>query len=279
MTRHIEIVRAGPLTTVQDLGRFGHRSSGVSPSGAADLASMALANALAGNPASAAVLEATFGHLTLRARDALMLVVTGAGCPGVRMDTPLALAAGESVALGAAGTGVRAYVAVRGGIAVEPVLGSRSTDTLSGLGPAPLRDGDLVPIGDAEPVSDEPPPHHGPPGHWSGELTLVRGPRDERLPEHAWASIRDRAWTVSPQSNRVAVRLSGPALPISTDPLPPEPLVRGAVQVPPDGQPIIFLADHPVTGGYPVIGVLTPAACDAVAQCRPGTSVRLGAVS
>src|ERR1035437_8488378 len=124
---------------------------------------------------------------------------------------------------------------------------------------------------------------HGRRRRWSiwgpGELTLVRGPRDERLPEHAWASIRDRAWTVSPQSNRVAVRLSGPALPISTDPLPPEPLVRGAVQVPPDGQPIIFLADHPVTGGYPVIGVLTPAACDAVAQCRPGTSVRLGAVS
>jgi biotin-dependent carboxylase-like uncharacterized protein len=273
VTRHVEVLRSGPLTTVQDLGRFGQRAAGVSPSGAADLGAMARANALVGNPPGAAVLEATFGGVVLRAIDAVRAAVTGAVCPGVLMDTPVELAAGEIVTLDGARAGIRAYIAVAGGIDVPPVLGSRSTDTLSRLGPPPLAAGDLIPIGTL--VADAVPAATPPPGLPTAlaDLSMTPGPRADWLRCDAWAA--DPSWEVSPESNRVAVRLRGAALRIRRATLPPEPLVRGAVQVPPDGRPIVFLADHPVTGGYPVVGVLSAESCDVIAQCRPGTWVRL----
>jgi biotin-dependent carboxylase-like uncharacterized protein len=282
MTPRVEVVRSGPLTSVQDLGRFGHRRDGVSPSGAADLGAMARANLLVGNAPGEAVLEATFGHLALRAVDAVTIAVTGADCPGVRMNAVVRLAAGRTLDLGAASAGVRAYVAVAGGIAVPAVLGSRSTDTLSGLGPAPLRDGQVLDIGstpirDGSKLHPATPPPDPPAGGVA--LNLIRGPHDDWLPIPAWSTLAERRWEVSPESNRVAVRLRGPALAIRDAALPPEPLVRGAVQVPRDGMPIIFLADHPVTGGYPVVGVLTPGSCDALAQCRPGSTVSLRAAA
>jgi biotin-dependent carboxylase-like uncharacterized protein len=275
VTRGFEVLRGGPLTTVQDLGRFGHRAVGVGPSGAADLGAMARANALVGNAAGAAVLEATFGGVSLRVSQAARCAVTGAVCPGATMEATLHLGAGETLTLDAAQTGIRAYIAFGGGIDVPPVLGSRSTDTLSGLGPPSLAAGQLIPLGaELGPPLPTPSAAHQLPGV-AVELSLTRGPRDDWLADRAWAALGDLSWEVSPDSNRVAVRLRGAALPIRTASLPPEPLVRGAVQVPPDGRPIVFLADHPVTGGYPVVGVLTAAACDLLAQCRPGTGVQL----
>lgn len=282
MSREVTVITAGPLTTVQDRGRFGHRDRGVSPSGAADLGSAAHANRLAGNPASAAVLEATLGHLVLRASGALVIAVTGATCPGVRMDEPVDLAAGATLALGAARAGARAYVAIRGGVAVPPVLGSRSTDILGGLGPAPLRDGDTLQVG-ADPATMPAPGQHLPPEPLpapgsAARLELLRGPRDDRLSRHGWEGLESQEWSVTPRSSRVAVRLAGAALTVVGAAVDPEPLVRGAIQVPPDGHPIVFLADHPVTGGYPVVGVLTAASCDLLAQCRPGCAVSLSSV-
>ncbi len=277
MSRHLEVLRSGPLTTVQDSGRPGHRAAGVSPSGAADRGGMARANALVGNPAGRAVLEATFGGLMVRALDGLVLSITGAICPGATMDTRLELAAGDTLTLDGARHGVRTYVAVGGGIDVPSVLGSRSTDTLSRLGPPPLVVGQRLPVGSLTDTGERP----GIPGRavlpeqavtW---LDLLRGPRDDWLSESAWERLAEVIWEVSPDSNRVAVRLSGPPLPVALRSLPPEPLVRGAVQVPPDGRPIVFLADHPVTGGYPVVGVLTATASDLIAQCRPGAGVSL----
>lgn len=276
MSGSVEVLRAGPLTTVQDHGRFGHRDIGVSPSGAADLRALARANALVGNDPAAACLEVTFGGLSIRAGAPTLCAITGAECPGGPVESVLELTTGDVLSLDGARRGIRTYVAFAGGIDVAPVLGSRSTDTLSGLGPAPLRAGDVLAIGTASPRRDAPALAEAPPLPAGGaDLAIVHGPRSDWLDEHAWAALCESSWEVSSDSNRVAVRLGGAPLKVRAASLAPEPLVRGAVQVPPDGRPILFLADHPVTGGYPVVAVLTPLACDLLAQCRPGMVVRL----
>ncbi|RZT81911.1 biotin-dependent carboxylase-like uncharacterized protein [Micromonospora violae] len=275
----IEVLRAGALTTVQDLGRPGWAHLGVPRSGALDPAALRLANRLVGNPEHAAGLEITLTGCTLRLTRATTVAVTGAEVPvqaGVRPgDTgrPLSVPAGTVLRIGPARRGVRTWLAVAGGIDVPPVLGSRATDTLSGLGPQPLRDGDRLPLG--EPVD--------PPGAVDStscaspaselHLTVRPGPREDWFTPTALARLFGSAYTVSPVSNRVGARLAGPALPRAVaGELPSEGIVLGAVQVPADGQPLIFLADHPTTGGYPVIGVVTDVT--ALAQARPGTTVR-----
>ncbi|MGW0434710.1 5-oxoprolinase subunit C family protein [Micromonospora sp. NPDC003197] len=275
----IEVVRAGALTTVQDLGRPGYAYLGVPHSGALDIPALRLANRLVGNPEQGAGLETTLTGCTIRLTVAGTVAVTGADAlvraAGRPADPgrPLAVPAGGLVEVGPARTGVRSYLAVAGGITVEPVLGSRSTDTLSGLGPAPLRDGDTLPTG---PVTSAPAPVDFVP--WPAPSTVVDllirlGPRDDWFTDEAIDQLLGTAYTVTPVSNRVGARLAGAALPrAKAGELPSEGLVLGAVQVPADGQPLIFLADHPTTGGYPVIAVVTDVA--RLAQARPGTTVR-----
>ncbi|MEW2142882.1 biotin-dependent carboxyltransferase family protein [Micromonospora vinacea] len=275
----IEVLRAGALTTVQDLGRPGRAHLGVPRSGALDPAALRLANRLVGNPEHAAGLEITLTGCTLRLTRATTVAVTGAEVPvqvGVRPgDTgrPLSVPAGTVLRIGPARRGVRSWLAVAGGINVSPVLGSRSTDTLSGLGPPPLRDGDRLPLG--EPV-DAPAPVDltvSPTPPEELHLLLGPGPREDWFTPIAFDRLLGSAYTISPVSNRVGARLAGAALPRAVaGELPSEGIVLGAVQVPADGQPLIFLADHPTTGGYPVIGVVTDVT--ALAQARPGTTVR-----
>jgi biotin-dependent carboxylase-like uncharacterized protein len=268
----ITVVRPGPLTTVQDQGRFGYAHLGVPRSGALDQPAARLANALVGNPASAAVLETTLMGCALRFSAPTRVAVTGATATvkvdGIVVSGVIEVAAGALLDVGPAKTGVRSYVAVAGGIDVELVLGSRSTDTLSGLGPPKLTAGMTLPVG--APADAMPIPHLVLPAE---PLTLdVRlGPRDDWFADTA--ELFGVAYTVSPVSNRVGARLAGPSLTrANAGELPSEGVVLGAIQVPADGQPLIFLADHPTTGGYPVIGVVddvTP-----LAQARPGTTVR-----
>ncbi|MET8305542.1 biotin-dependent carboxyltransferase family protein [Micromonospora sp. NPDC005173] len=281
MTRpaEIEVLRAGPLTTVQDLGRPGWAHLGVPRSGALDPAALRLANRLVGNPERAAGLEITLTGCVLRLTRATTVAVTGAEVPVRAGDRPgdagrpLTVPAGTVLRIGPARRGVRSWLAVAGGIDVPPVLGSRATDTLSGLGPPPLRDGDRLPLGEpfGEPapvdltVGPAPPPEL--------HLTLRPGPRDDWFTPTALDRLLGAAYTVSPVSNRVGARLAGAPLPRAVaGELPSEGIVLGAVQVPADGQPLIFLADHPTTGGYPVIGVVTDVT--PLAQARPGTTVR-----
>ncbi|GAA0808586.1 biotin-dependent carboxyltransferase family protein [Spirilliplanes yamanashiensis] len=267
----IEVVRAGPLTTVQDLGRPGFAHLGVPRSGALDQPALRRANRLAGNPGGAAALETTVGGCAVRVRRDTVVAVTGARAR-VRVDraevafgAAVPVPAGAVLDVGPARAGVRSYVAFAGGVAVEPVLGSRSTDTLSGLGPPPLADGMTLPLGTpgaapAAPDLAEP-----------GELVVTLGPRDDWFADPDALFTTD--WTVSPLSNRVGLRLSGPPLRRAEQrELPSEGVVLGAVQVPADGRPLVFLADHPTTGGYPVIGVV--ADVTPLAQARPGTTVR-----
>ncbi|GAA3127589.1 biotin-dependent carboxyltransferase family protein [Streptosporangium carneum] len=280
----IEVIAPGPYATVQDLGRPGYGHLGVPHSGAADAPSLRLANRLVGNPEDAAGVELTFGGARLRFVAGAWVAVTGAACPlevvvrgrTVRqgMRAPFWVAAGGELRAAIPSAGLRTYVAVRGGLDTPVVLGSRSTDSLCGLGPPPLSAGATLTVG---PSGGLPPPavDVAPPAPPPDALRVVAGPRDDWFAPDALAGLCAQPYVVSQDSNRVGVRLSGPRLERAREgELPSEGMVAGAVQVPPDGQPIVFLADHPPTGGYPVIAVLTSACLAAAAQLRPGDRVR-----
>jgi biotin-dependent carboxylase-like uncharacterized protein len=279
--RAVAVVRAGALTTVQDGGRPGHAHLGVPRSGALDAPAAALANRLVGNPADAAVLETTLTGCALRPRCPVTVAVGGAPC-AVRVDgrpaawgAAVAVPAGAVLDIGPAEYGVRAYVALCGGVAARPVLGSRSTDLLSGLGPAPLTDGLVLPLGPALPPPPRaaPPALPGPPGELV--LRVTDGPRRTWFTPAALHTLTTRAYRVSPASNRIGLRTEGPPLERAVPgELPSEGMVLGSVQVPPDSRPVVFLADHPTTGGYPVIAVVRESDLAAAAQAVPGTPVR-----
>lgn len=282
MTPALLVVAPGPFTTVQDLGRPGYAHLGVPMSGAADRTSSRWANHLVGNPASAAVLEITLGGLVVRARGEVTIAVTGAvaqlqvaGEP-VPANAVLALTDGTELRVGRPRSGLRTYLAVHGGVDVPPTLGSRSTDSLSGLGPAPLSVGDELPVG--SPPDLPRPPAAAPVASVGGEVIELRvlpGPRADWFIAGALETLTRAPYVVTPDSNRVGMKLSGERLERARhDELPSEGVVRGAVQVPPSGHPVLFLSDHPVTGGYPVLAVVVDDEIDVAAQARPGNRVR-----
>ena len=269
----IEVLEVGPLVTVQDRGRFGLAHLGVPRAGALDAPAAALANRVVGNDPDAAVLEVLLGGLVLRSDTGCWTAVTGAGGSGRAQWLP----AGGRLRVDPPATGLRSYVAVAGGFAVEPVLGSRSTDTLAWVGPPRVEAGVRLPVGEPRrrpPAFDVPrPPRPGP-------LRVVPGPRDDWFAEDALDVLCSTAWTVDADSNRVGLRLDGPALRRTRDAeLASEGMVLGAVQVPPDGRPVVFLADHPPTGGYPVIAVVEADDLWQCAQVRPGEEVRFRRVA
>lgn len=275
--RTLEVLDPGALTTVQDAGRPGWAHLGVPRSGALDQPAYALANRLVGNPAGAAVLETTLSGVLVRLGAPTTIAVTGARGE-VRVDgravehaAAVTVPAGL-VEIGPAYDGLRSYLAVQGGIVVEPVLGSRSTDLLSGLGPTPLRAGDVLPLGAA---TGEPAGVEAVPRRRSSTLRVRLGPRDDWFRD-AGARLDGASYTVSAESNRIGLRLRGEPLERVVDgELPSEGMVLGAVQVPPSGQPVVFLHDHPVTGGYPVVGVVHPDDLATCAQARPGDVLTL----
>lgn len=276
----LRVVAAGRLSTVQDLGRPGQFARGVGVSGAADRGALRLANRLTGNPEGAAGIESLLGGLELEVTAHVVLAVTGAeaevtvdGRP-VATHTTLALRPGQHVAVGMPRAGLRTYLAVRGGVDVAPVLGSRSYDTLAGLGPPPLADGDLVPVG---PVPDDPLPDQdqaprlSPPTEDHLRLPLAPGPHRDWFPDPD--ALVHGAWAVSAEADRVGVWLDGPRIERRSQEIPTEGMCLGAVEVVPSGRACVFLADHPITGGYPVIGVVPRRHLDALAQARPGQPV------
>ncbi len=288
--RGLVVVRPGILTTVQDAGRPGLRALGVTGSGAADRAAYEAANVAVGNPPGAAVLEATLGGLRVRALGDQILAVTGAAAPltvrhpdgtATQASTVFVLIDGDVLELGTPPSGLRSYLAVRGGIDVPEVLHSRATDLLSGVGPAPLTRGQFLSVaGTGRDVSVSaggvalPAPGWDRPGG-TVRLTVTAGPHLDRVAPDAMGVLTGQEWQVTPQSNRVGLRLSGaPIGTVDVGELPSTPMVAGAIQVPPSGLPVVFLRDHPTTGGYPVPAVLTDVAIDLAGQLRPGQPVR-----
>lgn len=277
----LRIDSPGGATTVQDLGRPGRAALGVARSGALDRAALRIANRLVGNAEGAAALEITMGGFAARAETDTWACATGAladvTVDGWAVDAyaPVLVPAGAELRIGAPRAGLRAYLAVRGGIFAPMALGSRARDVLAGLGPAPLTAGEELSVG--EPASAVPTvdsfPWTVPPS--SIDVRIAPGPRADWFAPGALDTLADTAWTVSPHADRVGIRLDGPALDRRRhDELPSEGMRPGAIQVPPHGRPVVLLADGPVTGGYPVIAVVSDAALDALAQVRPGDHVR-----
>lgn len=280
----LEVVATGTLALVQDLGRPGYAAMGVGRSGAADRLSFQLGARLLAQDDAAAGIEVTFGGLAVRAHADVLLALTGAPAPAtvdgadVAHLAPFLLRDGSTLRLGVPPVGLRTYLSVHGGVDVPAVLGSRATDMLSGLGPAPLKVGDVLPVGPA------------PTARAHDHVTMARsttyGPIAVRAtlgPRADWLAdarlLAATPWTVSSRSDRVGVRLEGQALSRHASRLGQELLsegvVRGSIQVPPDGHPLIFLSDHPVTGGYPVAAVVKDAYLDLLAQAVPGQVLRI----
>src|SRR3954447_19249746 len=277
----IEVLSAGPMTTVQDSGRPGWAHLGVPPSGAADARALELGNRLVGNEPGAAGLEATLAGPRLRFRSAAVAALTGAEAQAVvagrpvERNRPINVAAGEVLEIGGYSSGVRLYVSVRGGIAVDPVLGSRATDLLTGLGPPQLQEGDVVPIGEEVAARRRPEVGEQPMLSREPVLRLLPGAQTDWFGPDAPEELAEGPWTVSGASNRVGVRLQGPTIErIRREELLSQGVVTGALQVPPSGQPILLLNDHPTTGGYPVIAVVHASDLSLVGQLRPAQRVR-----
>lgn len=291
----VRVVDPGPLTLAQDLGRPGLAHLGVSPSGAFDRAAHRLANRLVGNDEHAAALECLLGGLRLALPAGTWFAVTGAWSGAVLVTdgvrhavephTALRADADAELHLGPVAHGLRSTVALRGGLAVPAVLGSRSRDTLAGLGPEPLRAGDVLPLGPEPaapvPVADLVPVD--PPADGVVELGVRPGPRHEWFTAEAHRLLTTSEWIASARSDRTGVRLEGPELARVPDlvgaELASEGMLRGSIQVSPDGAPTVLGPDHPVTGGYPVIAVVVDASLDLLAQLRPGQPVRLRLVT
>lgn len=288
-----EILQASPQMLFQDLGRPGQARQGVSVSGAMDRAALRSANRLVGNASSLPGLEIAYGGLELKCLGDGVLAVAGAEGPlvliaanGVNRALPrhtaIAFSAGDRLKFGEPSAGMRSYLAVRGGFAVAPVLGSAATDTLAKIGPAPPAVGDTLhamtpPPGAVTTLPDLPPalPTLGEPV----VLDVVMGPRTDWFSPEALDDFAGQAWSVTAQSNRIGIRLAGDR-PLKRRPaqegkeLPSEGTIQGSIQVPPSGQPVLFLADHPLTGGYPVIGAVAPHHLDRAGQIPIGAKIR-----
>ncbi|QIG42671.1 biotin-dependent carboxyltransferase family protein [Nocardioides anomalus] len=274
----LTVVRAGPLTLVQDRGRTGLAHLGVPRAGPLDRPAAELANRLVGNGPDAALLEVTGGGLELVSDAGVWVAVTGAEVEvdvdgaGRGLHRAERLPAGSLLRLGAPVRGLRSFVAVAGGVDVPAVLGSRSTDTLAWVGPPRVLDGATLPVG----VPQGPPEAVDAPRlPRPGRLRVRPGPRADWFGSDALRRLCQAAYVVGADSNRVGLRLEGPALErVRTEELPSEGVVLGAVQVPPNGQPVVFLADHPPTGGYPVLAVVHPDDLWQCGQARPGETLR-----
>lgn len=291
----LRVIRADRPALYQDLGRPGRADQGVSESGALDRASLRDANLCVGNPSDAAAIEITFGGFALRTDRPATLALTGAPCPlEIRTShgrsvfapfaRPFALDAGDELTLGVPSEGMRSYLALRGGFADEPVLGSASTDTLAKIGPPPIAAGDVLVPADRPAAAvdpDRPEPKQLPRTGETVTLDVVLGPRTDWFTDKGVQTFLSQEWAVTAESSRVGVRLSGVAPLERRDAaeLPSEGTALGSIQVPHSGQPVLFLADHPLTGGYPVIGVVASHHLDLAGQIPIGARIRFNSIA
>jgi biotin-dependent carboxylase-like uncharacterized protein len=274
----------GALTTVQDLGRPGLARFGVPPSGALDTVALRLANRLVGNAEGSAGLEFHLRGPVIEATRARVVAVLG-GRFGPRPGEPIALRRGETLDLKDGHGTPRAVLAVRGGIATEPVLGSRSTCLAAGFGGFEgrlLRTGDRLPLGALAPSRRRASLPLGLRFGDSAETTLrvLPGPQLERLGLSVLEQFCSRSWSVARSSNRTGFRLDGAPLPApaDADSLPPVPTALGTIQLTAAGQPIVLLAERPVTGGYPQLATLIAADLGALVRAPFGATLRFRAV-
>lgn len=289
-TPGFRVSRAGPLALLQDAGRFGVRHLGVTQGGPADLHAWAWANHLAGNSWGTPALEITFGGLVLVAEREMIIALTGADL-GTRLNQKaaprwqaLSLSAGDTLTFGTPTNGLRAYLAVAGGFSAEPVLGSVACVAREQLGGFDgqgnsVRENDVLPVEDRAPrPAEQTAPESEQPDYQAAvTLDLLPGAQIAAFTGKSLFDAFNTEWTVDQRADRMGVRLTGPKLQCSITSMVSEGISLGAVQVPPDGQPIALLNDRQTIGGYPRLGNLTPLAAGRLAQCLPGQKVRLRA--
>ncbi|WP_315928332.1 urea amidolyase family protein [Mesorhizobium sp. SP-1A] len=294
-TQGLRVTRCDRPALYQDRGRPGRADQGVAESGALDRHSLAEANLCVGNPRDAAALEIVFGGFSLRTDRPVTLAVTGAPCPltihthdggmvAAPFAKPFALDAGDELSLGIPPEGARSYLALRGGFVVEPVLGSAATDTLAKVGPALVQTGDVLVPADRPACAVDPCRPQPLPLPRAGEmvtLDIALGPRTDWFTDQGIETLLSQEWLVTAESSRVGMRLSGNETLERRDhaELPSEGTPNGAIQVPHSGQPVLFLADHPVTGGYPVIGVVARHHLDLAGQMPIGARIRFNPIA
>lgn len=283
-----KVIKAGPLASLQDAGRFGVRHLGITQGGAVDLHAWAWSNALAGNAWGAAALEVTFGGLSLEATSEFSLALAGADLGATVNGSPIPnwasfrLRAGDVLTFTMPRNGLRAYLAVNGGFQAEPLLGSLSgvaREKLGGHG----GDGRQLSVGDVLKINHEvlgsfPETRLVPDTEkidyaQPAELSLVLGAQIGAFSGRSLFDFFNQSWAVDNRSDRMGIRLKGPLLKSAINNMISEGLALGAVQVPPDGQPIVLLNDRQTIGGYPRLGTLTPLSCSRLAQCQPGQKV------
>ncbi len=290
----LEVVAPGPLTTVQDRGRFGHGRYGVAPSGALDSFSLRVANLLVGNPETEACLEITFMGLRVKTLKEIAIAVTGANLQPYRCERPLAmwtsciLEKGSLLSLGAVKGGCRAYLAIGGGISLPEVMGSKSTNLSSkfgGLDGRSLRKGDILssisPHLHLKTEGRSFPRAWIPPCGKEWHLRVIFGPQDDQFTDKGKSTFLSYQYRVSPQTDRTGIRLTGPMIersPEVGESIISEGVISGTIQVPGDGQPIIILAET-VTGGYRKIATVITADLPLLGQVKPGDTVNFEQVS
>ena len=287
----LEIIHPGLQSVLQDMGRPGQAGQGVSRSGALDLGALRAANRVVGNPSDMACVESVLGGLSFTCHGHAVVAITGAQTPititnasGLRWQArnyqPIELESGDRVSLGSPTAGLRSYLAIRGGFDLTPVLGSLSTDTLAQLGPAALAAGDrlgfTLPVTGTSVSLSEAPNFELPTTASIVTLDVVMGPRTDWFTEDAIKRLSSQLWRVTSQSNRVGIRLAGdtPLERSIHQELPSEGTSVGAIQVPASGQPVLFLADHPLTGGYPVIASVASHHLDLAGQIPVNAQIR-----
>lgn len=272
----IHVVSPGMQTTVQDLGRFGYAHFGVSPSGAADALALRAGNLLVGNAENAAALEMTLSGAVLQFEAAAVIALTGSDFgAGLPLWTAVEIPAGHTLRCGATQSGARCYLAVRGGIDAPKVMGSASVHVVTGVGGRPLRKGDTLPIGDAAVRRPRFAPRHVPAFLRGGLLRVTAGPQAD------WyaGELLSAAYTLSEESNRMGLRLIGQPIPSHAGHMLTEGVALGAIQVPPDGQPIILFVEHQTTGGYPKPANVISADFWRLGQLRPRDPIRFEQVT
>lgn len=284
----IRVDSPGMLAVFEDGGRSAS-DMGVTGSGAVDRPALRRANRLVGNERNLAALEVTGGNMRFTAQGEVVVCVAGANVPisivatdgsrsRIEDERAVIVCDGESVELGSPRTGWRDYIAMQGGFDVRPVLGSASRDTMSGIGPDPVLPGDFLACGlHGFSVVGEPSPWPDLPRKGdTTELEVVVGPRDDWFTPGSMHLLFAQTWLVTARSNRVGVRLEGDCAMqrCVTRELASEGTVCGAIEIPSDGQPVLFLRDQPVTGGYPVAAVLTPRSLQLAGQLPAGARIR-----
>jgi antagonist of KipI len=265
------VVSPGLLTTVQDLGRFGWAHFGISASGAADPFAFRAANLLVGNAENAPALEMTLtgGEFTFD-RHAIVAVAGSDFTSPIPLWQPVEIAAGQNLRFGAARDGARCYLAVRGGLDVPLTMGSVSVHVMTGVGGRPLRKGDVLAIGDAAVRRPRPPARGIPACSFPAFLRVTQGPQAHLFDDELYTG----EYTVSEESNRMGIRLQGRALAAPSGGMLSEGVALGAIQVPPDGQPIVLFVEHQTSGGYPKPANVISADFRQLGQVRPRDRVR-----